>query len=35
MRGGVNCEEWEKEIDDRVAHLYGLTEDEMKIIRLE
>jgi hypothetical protein len=21
---GVNCEEWEKEIDDRVAALYGL-----------
>jgi hypothetical protein len=21
---GVNCEEWEKEIDERVAALYGL-----------
>jgi hypothetical protein len=28
-------EEWEAEIDDRVAHLYGLTDEEMKIIRGE
>ena len=32
---GVGVEEWEAEIDDIVAHLYGLTEDEMKIIRGE
>jgi hypothetical protein len=25
--------EWEAEIDDRVAHLYGLADDEMKIIK--
>jgi hypothetical protein len=30
---GVGVEEWEAEIDDRVAHLYGLTDEEMKIIR--
>ena len=30
---GVGVEEWEAEIDDRVAHLYGLSEEEMKIIR--
>ena len=23
--------EWEAEINDRVAHLYGLTDEEMKI----
>jgi hypothetical protein len=28
-------EEWEAEIDDRVAHLYGLTAEEMKIIKGE
>jgi hypothetical protein len=27
--------EWEAEIDDRVAHLYGLTDEEMKIIKGE
>lgn len=32
---GQGVEEWEAEIDDRVAHLYGLTADEMKIIRGE
>jgi hypothetical protein len=25
--------EWEAEINDRVAHLYGLTDEEMKIIK--
>jgi hypothetical protein len=25
-------EEWEEEIDDRVAHLYGLTAEDIKII---
>jgi type I restriction-modification system DNA methylase subunit len=30
---GQGAEEWEAEIDDRVAHLYGLTTEEMKIIR--
>lgn len=30
---GQGVEQWEAEIDDRVAHLYGLTADEMKIIR--
>ncbi|MEH1948536.1 MAG: TaqI-like C-terminal specificity domain-containing protein [Nostoc sp.] len=30
---GQSVEEWEAEIDDRVAHLYGLTAEEMKIIR--
>lgn len=30
---GVGVEEWEAEIDDRVAHLYGLTAEKMKIIR--
>ena len=30
---GVGIEEWEAEIDDRVAHLYRLTDKEMKIIR--
>ena len=32
---GVGVEEWETEIDDRVAHLYGLTDEEMKIIKGE
>ena len=32
---GVGVLEWEAEIDDRVAHLYGLTDEEMKIIRGE
>jgi hypothetical protein len=32
---GQGVEQWEAEIDDRVAHLYGLTADEMKIIRGE
>jgi hypothetical protein len=32
---GVGVEEWEAEIDERVAHLYGLTAEEMKIIRGE
>ncbi|RAQ39165.1 type II restriction endonuclease, partial [Arthrospira sp. O9.13F] len=30
---GVGVGEWEAEIDDRVAHLYGLTAEEMRIIR--
>ncbi|BAY66903.1 hypothetical protein NIES22_70470 (plasmid) [Calothrix brevissima NIES-22] len=30
---GQGVEDWEAEIDDRVAHLYGLTAEEMKIIR--
>ena len=30
---GVGVEEWEAEIDDIVAHLYGLNEEEVKIIR--
>lgn len=29
---GVNCEQWEAEIDEIVADLYGLTEAEKKII---
>jgi hypothetical protein len=32
---GQGVEQWEAEISDRVAHLYGLTADEMKIIRGE
>ncbi len=32
---GQGVEQWEAEIDERVAHLYGLTADEMKIIRGE
>lgn len=28
-----NVEKWEAEIDDRVAHLYGLTQQEIKIIK--
>jgi adenine-specific DNA-methyltransferase len=32
---GQGVEEWEAEIDDRVAYLYGLTAEEMKIIRGE
>lgn len=30
---GQNVSKWEAEIDDRVARLYGLTADEMKLIR--
>jgi len=30
---GVGVEEWEAQIDDRVAHLYGLTAEEVKIIQ--
>ena len=30
---GVGVDRWEAEIDDRVAHLYGLTADDMKIIK--
>ncbi len=30
---GQNVSRWEAEIDDRVARLYGLTADEMKLIR--
>jgi hypothetical protein len=32
---GVGVEQWEAEIDDRVAHLYRLTAEEMKIIKGE
>ena len=32
---GVRVEDWEAEIDDRVAYLYGLTAEDMKIIREE
>jgi hypothetical protein len=32
---GQDVDKWEAEIDDRVAHLYGLTAEEMKIIRGE
>ncbi|MEG4286301.1 TaqI-like C-terminal specificity domain-containing protein [Microcoleus sp. A006_D1] len=32
---GQGVEKWEAEIDEIVAHLYGLTDDEMKIIRGE
>ena len=32
---GQGVENWEAEIDDRVAHLYGLTAEDMKIIRGE
>ncbi|MCT7971123.1 BREX-1 system adenine-specific DNA-methyltransferase PglX [Laspinema olomoucense] len=32
---GQGVEEWESEIDDRVSHLYGLTDEDMKIIRGE
>lgn len=32
---GRGVEEWEAEIDERVAHLYGLTAEDMKIIRGE
>ncbi|NDJ25702.1 type II restriction endonuclease [Nostoc sp. B(2019)] len=32
---GQGVEEWEAEIDDRVAYLYGLTAEEMKIIKGE
>ena len=30
---GQNVSNWEAEIDDRVAHFYGLTPDELKLIR--
>ncbi len=30
---GQSVGEWEAEIDDRVAHLYGLTSEELKIIK--
>ncbi len=29
----VGVEEWEAQIDDIIAHLYGLSKEEMKIIR--
>ena len=29
---GQNVEQWEAEINDRVAHLYGLTAQEIKLI---
>ncbi|MUG92820.1 type II restriction endonuclease [Scytonema sp. UIC 10036] len=32
---GQGVENWEAEIDDRVAHLYGLTSEEIKIIQGE
>ena len=32
---GQNVKQWEQEIDLIVARLYGLSEDEMKIIRGE
>ena len=32
---GQGVKEWEAEIDDIVAHLYGLTDEEKKIIRGE
>ncbi len=32
---GIGVEAWEAEIDDRVAHLYGLMAEEIKIIRGE
>ena len=32
---GQNVSKWEAEIDDRVARLYGLTADEIKLIRGE
>ncbi|MBD2336137.1 Eco57I restriction-modification methylase domain-containing protein [Calothrix sp. FACHB-156] len=32
---GKDVKEWEAEIDDRVAHLYNLTSEDMKIIREE
>lgn len=32
---GVNCEQWEAEIDDIVADLYGLSEEEKVIIKGE
>jgi len=32
---GQGVEEWEKEIDERVAHLYGLNEEDLQIIRGE
>ena len=32
---GQNVEDWEAEINDRVAHLYGLTAQEIKLIESE
>jgi len=32
---GQNVKQWEQEIDSIAARLYGLSEDEMKIIRGE
>jgi len=32
---GQGVVQWEAEIDDRVAHLYGLTPDDLKIIHGE
>ena len=32
---GQNCQQWEQEIDEIVARLYGLSEEEMQIIRGE
>jgi len=32
---GVDVEHWEAEIDNRMAYLYGLSDEEMKIIREE
>jgi len=32
---GVGVEKWEAEISDRVANLYGLTAEEIKIIEEE
>ena len=32
---GQGVEEWEAEIDDIIAHLYGLTNEEIKIIKGE
>ena len=29
---GVGCETWEQEINARVARLYGLTKDEIKLV---
>lgn len=30
---GQNCQQWEQEIDERVARLYGLSDQEMQIIK--
>ena len=32
---GQGVEEWETQIDNRVAHLYGFTDKEMNIIKGE